>query len=241
MREVMLFSARILSVIAASTSVAIGFADAFDERTANVALLQDKRVQTDLKISEAQRKKMNTHAEWFNKEAEKIRQAWVKSAQGKNPPPAPPQAKMQALEQSLKSRVFKELSQTQIKRLREITVQQAGVLALLDDSVAKKIGLSATQVSALKARFKSNAEKAQKLQTAAINPINAKYKDKKPKDQKEAQALQAQYGKEIQAAAKKIEPQITKLRKEFETFVGTTLSASQKSAWSALKGKPFSF
>jgi len=235
----MKLSARTALLLSSALFTTISLADAFDERTSNVALLQSKAVQTDLKISEAQRKKMNVHAEWFNKEAQKIRDAWVKTAQGKNPPPPAPTAKLQALEQSLKAKVFKELSQTQIKRLREITVQQAGVLALLDDSVAKKIGLTAAQITSLKAKFKSNAEAAQKLQATAINPINAKYKDKKPKDQKEAEAMQAQYSKEVQAAAKKIEPQLAALRKGFETFVNTTLSAAQKSSWSALKGKAF--
>jgi len=230
---------RIGTAILALVATTATFADAFDERTANVALLQMKAVQTDLKISEAQRKKMNVHAEWFNKEAEKVRAAWVKTAQGKTNPPPPPTAKLQALEQSLKGKVFKELSQFQIKRLREITIQQAGVLALLDDNIAKKIGMSATQITSLKTRFQSNAEKAGKIQSAALSPINNKYKDKKPKDQKEAEALQSQYQKEVQAAAKKIEPQLAALRKDFETFVNSTLTAPQKSAWTALKGKPF--
>lgn len=214
-------------------------ADAFDERVANVALLQAKPVQTELKITEAQRKKMNTHADAFNAEARKINEEFQKNSSKGESAMKTAATKMQAAEQRLKSKIMKELSQTQIKRLREITVQQAGILGLMDDNVAKKVGITSAQVNKMRSRFKANAEKAQKIQANALGPINSKYAGKKPKNESEAKTMQAAYQKEMQAAAKKVEPELAKLRKDFETYAAGLLSAAQKAAWNNLKGKAF--
>lgn len=239
--DTLVMSATRLTLTAAllASATLASAADPFDERIANIALLQAKPIQADLKVTEAQRTKMNQHADWFNKEANKIRDAYIKQAQGKTTPPPPPTAKLQDLERQLKTKIFSVLSAGQVKRLREITIQQAGPLALLDDNVAKKVGLSATQISSIKARFKSNAEKAGKLQTDAVKPIQAKYQAKKPKNEAEAKSLQEAYNKEASAALKKIQPQLEQIQKDFISFVDKTLSAAQRQAWTALKGPAF--
>ena len=230
---------RSIALLPALVMATFATADAFDERVANVALLQAKPVQKELKISETQLKKMNTHADAFNAEAKKINEEYQKNASKGESAMKTAATKMQAAEQRLKSKVIKELSQVQIKRLREITVQQAGVLGLMDENVAKKVGINATQLNNMRNRFKSNAEKAQKIQQNALGPINSKYAAKKPKNEAEAKTMQEAYQKEMQAAAKKVEPQLAQLRKDFETYATGLLSATQKTAWNNLKGKAF--
>ncbi|MCB0826078.1 MAG: hypothetical protein KDC26_07805 [Armatimonadetes bacterium] len=214
-------------------------ADAFDKSVANIALLQIKEVQTDVGITAAQRTQLNKHADWFNAESKKINDQAATYVQKNQQPPKSLTDKFVKLNNDMANKVVGVLTAGQLKRLREITLQNAGPVAMMDPTVAKKIGLSDSQLKSIRSRFDSDAKKADGIQEKAFKPIIDKYKAKKPKDDAEAKKLSEAYAKEMDAAGKKIAPQLNKIQSDFSAFLKKTLSTKQDSAWKALLGKPF--
>lgn len=233
------FVSRYLPILIASWAIIAVPASAanFDYDVANVGLLMVKEVQTDIGITKAQKDKMNVHADWFNSQVKKIQTSY-QAALKKDSKAKPPVAQMNKLGADFKKKVLGVLTASQIKRLREITLQDAGNLALLDPIVAKKLGLTAAQQKGLKAKFASNSKKGAELQAKTFNPIREKYAKKKPKSEAEAKKLSEAMRKEFDAAAKKIKPQLEKLQKEWDAYVLQSLSKSQEASFKALKGKP---
>lgn len=232
---------RTLVAVAALASVsAVHAADAFDVEVADIGLLMAREVQNDMKVTEAQRKKLNTHAEWFNTEANKVQDAYRKQVE-KSPksPPKYPADKITNLTKQLKSKVIKELSTAQVKRLREITIQQAGYLALMDDAVAKKVGLSSTQLKQLRDRFTADEKRIEAIQKEYLTPVINKYKDKKPASEAEAKKLNDQMQKDMQAAQKKAEPRLKTVQSNWFAFIEKTLTKTQMNAFGSLKGRTF--
>lgn len=221
-----------------ATSLSMAQADAFDKHVASVEVLQAKPVQSELKISEGQRAALNKHAAWYNKATEGI----VKSL-GNSPSTAEKEKsaeRIQSLHGQLKDKVFGELSKWQMKRLGQISLQQLGVLAVMDAKVASKIGLSSSQLKTIRDGWNRTGTKVAEIERKARQPIWDKYKAKKPKDDKEAQSLRTAFEQEMRAAGDKIAPQLKAQKEGFESLVDKTLSASQKKTWDELKGKPFS-
>jgi membrane protein involved in colicin uptake len=105
--------------------------------------------------------------------------------------------------------------------------------------VAKRVGLSATQLKTIQTTFETAIRKAAEIQDKAIEAAVKDLKAKKPKTEKEAKDLMDEANNRAEAAHRKVEPQITKLRKDAEAKVLATLTAQQKAAWEALKGKKF--
>lgn len=214
-------------------------AQSFEEQVSDMGLLQSKEVQTELGFTEELRAKLNIHADDFNKKANKLQEEYRKKAEGKNPPPPAPVAELAKLEVELKKKVMKELSAAQLKRLSELTLQTAGYAAMLDETVANKIGLSKTQLEKLRNAFKENAQEAQRLQEGAMKPIYDKYGKEKPADEAAAKALQEKVQKEVQAANEKIQPQMKALQEKFLKTLKLTVKAIQFNKFEALQGKPF--
>lgn len=211
--------------------------DPFDYAVSNVSLLQAKPIKVELKISEAQRAKMNKYAEEFNKSMGSMLNAIEKSKDGKPPKDADP--KMKAAYEKLKKGVLAQLTPIQLKRLREITLKQVGLPALTDPLVAKRIGIADAQLKLIQSTYEKAVAAAAKIEDSALNVALKDLKARKPKTEKEAKEIMDEANKRAEAVHKKIDPQISKLRKDAEAKVAATLTAAQRSAWEALKGKKY--
>lgn len=225
---------RLLTTLIATVSLSVlAAADSFDNKMASVQLLQDKRVQSDLKVTDAQRKAMNAHAEAFNKKAEAYRQELVKKSNNGKTKVNPDKLREVKMLTDLKAQVLGELSQAQIKRLREISLQAVGVTALGDDTVAQRIGLGASQ----KAQIRKIVEKG--LTTA--NDLLRKAGETASKGIKNppSDADKAEFQKRLRAEQAKIQPQLTQIRSETINAALRQLNATQKKAWDGLLGKQF--
>lgn len=220
-------------------------AQSFDYLVANMSILQDKGVQKEIGVTEPQRAKMNKHAEWFNGQMKQM-DAELVVKRKKNPKAKVDSAKVAGAQKQLKQKVFAELGAKQISRLREITLQEAGLSALLDKTVADRVGLSATQLKSLRTAWEKNtktvngyARQGSAEEEKAVAPVLAKYKGKPPKTESEAAARK----KEVEAALKKIEPQLKKLGAKidavnatFDTTVGKVCTSEQLNLLRALQG-----
>ena len=206
----------------------------FDKRAADIGILQAKQVQADVGITAAQRAKLNSAAERHRaslKEYEKQLKALGTTT--------PDKQKMLGFFETLKSDVFAVLSPAQIKRLRELTLQRLGLVALTDEQVAKKVGLSPTQVSKLKSAFQAGRSKFVALQQSTAKPILAPYEGRKPKSQAEATALRTEIEGKLKAASSRVKPRLVAIGRETDANMMAVLTAPQKAAWTALKGRPF--
>ncbi len=218
---------------------AFGIAQTFEEQVSEFGLLQSKEVQTELGIDEALRNKMNKFADDFNAKANKLQADYQKSAEGKNPPPPAPVDKLQQLELTLRKNVYGLLSTAQKKRLSELTLQTAGYPAMMNPVVAKRIGLSDSQLKKLRDAYEATGKKVNAVQQEAIKPIYDKYGKEKPASAEEQQALQEKINGEAKAAMDKIAPQLKVLRDEWLLVMKKTVKAIQLNRFETLQGKPF--
>lgn len=210
---------------------------AFDAAIADVSLLQAKEVQQELKIDEATRARMNKHADAHKKALEAYRQKVEKEKI--DPAKAMQSAEMQKIFKDLKDGVFSELSAPQIQRLREITLQRAGIVAIGQADVAKQVGLSDAQLEKFRSTFQADFQKAQTLRNEAMRTALKEYEGKQPKSQEEADKWRQDAQQKVAAAEKTLGPKLEKLAKETESKLNALLTPAQKKAWDALKGAPF--
>lgn len=228
-----------LSLLMALAVAASAQIDPFDYHCADVILLQAKEVQTELKVTEAQRSKMNdaaaTHRTRLTTYEAQQKVAKTKDTQEQAG------VKLKAYFDELKKGVFTALNAAQLKRLREISLQRAGLLALLDDVVAKKINLTGATHTKFRTAFTDGAKQAGNIERASLKPIFDKYepKMKAAKTAEERKKVEEQMRPELEAAGKKIAPQIQNLQNETQKKLVAILTPAQKNAWQALLGKPF--
>ncbi len=231
---------KLLPSIAIALVAASSFAapDPFDQKVANFQLLTQKPIQTELKVTEAQRKKMNGYGQTFEKEGRALVESYQKA---KKQVDADFQKKSFANLTKLRNSVLGVLSDAQLKRLREITIQAAGKVAILDVNVADKIGITKPQREAVGKMYAEAQQKLQGIQQEALKALEAKYKDKEKtaKTDKDRQALQAAFQRDLQAELKKREPRATALQKEYDAKMSKQISKAQWAKLDALKGKPF--
>ncbi len=220
----------------------------FDYDISDFRYLQAKEVQADLGITEDQRTRMNKHAAWFESEMKVLQSAYAK-AREKDPKAPAPNDKLMDDQKEMKRRVLGELSAAQITRLREITLQDAGPMGLLDARVAKIVGLTSDQSKKLKDKITENnkraselAQKGQNIEQDAIKPLYEKYKGAKPDDKQAQKAFQEDAQKALKPHEKELkglQDQLNGLREDFDTFVSKTLTDGEKKVFTQLKGKPF--
>lgn len=228
----------VVGAAAAAMMATAAFAQdrAFNIYASNVGILQFVEVQKELSVTEAQRTKLNGVATWFNAEAKKLREAVKPGAQ-------PTQAditKQNKLLADMKTKCLNVLTEGQLKRLREVSLQQAGISGLLDDKISKQIGLSAAQLKTLRDGFSANAKKGADLNQKTLKPIMDKYeKLAKGKSQAEQKKLSEQMQKEMAAAQKKLQPQFDAMAKQYQALIEKTVTKKQQDAHKALLGKPF--
>lgn len=237
----------LLLILAAAPVTVLAQAQSFDFYACNIALLQDKGVQGEIGVTEAQRTKLNTHATWYNGETQKLQK---QGAAAKTD--AERQAiakKFQGLIGPMKDRCLKVLTPGQIKRLRELSLQLEAPAVLLDEKVAKQVGISMDQLKKMRSTYESNVNKAKKLQEGTFRPIMQKYDGlakkaqslEKAKKEAELKRLQAALDKEMKAAGAKIQPQVAKLGTDTRNGLLKALTPAQKSAYEKLLGKAYKF
>lgn len=210
----------------------------FDADIADIGILQAKPVQKEIGLSEKQRATMNKFADAYNTEIKALGEK-ARKADPKNPPKdLDPRAS--AAYRKLRAAVLKELSATQLKRLREITLQEVGTPALADPKVARQIGLPDAKRKQIEGIFSNGAKQASALERQEMDKALADLRKKKPKTEKEANELMQEAGKRAEQVRAKIEPRIRAFRRDAETKALAILDAIQKTKWAGLKGRPFS-
>ncbi len=207
---------------------------AFDKQIADIRILTDKRVQKEIKLSQTQLAHLKKYSENLNAELAKLDKSFAAEVK-KNKSAKPPSDKAKAVLTRFNGSCLSELSSAQVKRLRELTLQSAGIIAIFDPRVAAKLGLSSTQISSLKDRFEANSKRASKIQSDAAAPVVKKYGNTKPKDKAEAQKRQQEVGE----AMKKVSPKLMALENEFRAMWDKTLTAGQKAIFKNLLGASF--
>lgn len=215
-----------------------GAADPFDYHCANITLLQDKQVQAELHISTAQRAQLNKYADAHRGRIDAYRK---KVGNG-----APDMKVIAGYMADLKAQVVGALSKTQVKRLRELNLQAAGLMALLDPVVAKKVGMSDSQYAKFKKTYLDGKSSAAGVLKKALAPLDAKYnklaapyKGKEREHQKELGELQQKFVAEAKQIEERVKPQLDAITRSTEKKLMAQITASQKSNWKALEGKPF--
>ncbi|CAN1511661.1 hypothetical protein MCEMSE15_00806 [Fimbriimonadaceae bacterium] len=212
--------------------------DAFDFHAADVTIMQSKPVQKELKITEAQRTKMNT----FAKRHEQTLATLEKKYGAKANAPAVAAKVRPELEKAfglLKKDVLAALSATQLKRLREINLQRLGITALTDEKVATKVGLSSAQLKQYRDAYTAGANESAKLQQEAANPVLTKYQSVRPKSEAESKTLRAKFESEMQAAGVKVKPKLDAVEARTKKKLEGIMTPAQRAAFKALQGKPF--
>jgi hypothetical protein len=215
-------------------AVATFAADAFDFKYAKMELLQLKPIQAEVKLTEAQRASMNTFADAHR---EKLKQMQAKI--GQRAPNKAEQQQIMGYYNTLRSQVLGQLSAAQLKRLREITFQLADISPLMDSEIAKRVGMSTAQVTTMRNAFKAGATQLQKLEKDTLEPILKPYQNIKPKDRADAQRLQREVAGKVEAARKKVAPQLQRLQSSTRAKMIAVLTPAQKTAWASLQGKKF--
>jgi len=230
----------LLTLLVALATTGFAQLDPFDYHCADVVLLQAKEIQTDIGVTEAQRKKMNDAADTHRVRLTTY-EAQQKSAKTKDSKEQQT-TKLKGFYDELKRGVFGSLTAAQLKRLREISLQRAGLLALLDDVVAKKIGLTGASQTKFKTTFTEGAKSAATIERTNLKPIFDKYEPRMraAKTEADRKKVEAQMRPELDAASKKIAPQIQQLQGDTQKKLVAILTPQQKTAWTALLGKPFS-
>jgi hypothetical protein len=210
----------------------------FEIHIADIMLLQAKPVQTELKVTEAQRKKMNQHAQ----KHQSVLAELEKKYGAKKVDPATMQQvspKLQEAFVALKRSVLQTLTPAQVRRLGEINLQRLGIAVLVDDRVATQVGMTPAQLTEFRKVYTENGQKVAKLQEDASQPIITKYQKLKPKTKEEAEQLQTKFQNEMAVAGKKIEPKVRSLEQSTAKKLQGMLTSKQTASFKKLLGKPF--
>jgi hypothetical protein len=205
-------------------------ADDFDRHVADIHILQLKAVQRELGVSEDQRARMNQAADQ-NRADLKAYSQQLDASKGK-----PDESRVLSYYLQLKDQVLNDLTPQQVRRLREITLQRAGFVGLADGVVARRVGLSAAQLKAVRQDIVSGEKQARELTDKIRKPIIARYKNANPKTNKEARAIMDKFDKEMAHA---LGPKLKSLEQAHRRKMLALLTPAQTKAWKALQGRPF--
>ncbi len=218
-------------------TAALAGADNFDNQVASIVLLQDKAIQTELKITEAQRSKLNTYGTQFNNQQKAYMAEMEKKEKVKKGSAKPDQAREFKMVTDLKSKVLSCLSAPQIKRLREISLQAIGVTALGDNTIAAKVGLNATQKKSIQTLLTKGLADVDKIKMDA--DTKAKAGIPKPTNQKEFDAAQKKYQDRMKNLGPAAESKIEDIRQRTIKTTIAVLTPAQNQIWRTLLGPMF--
>jgi hypothetical protein len=222
--------------VTAAAGAAQGGMDPFDLHVSSLRILQNRAVQAELGVTVPQRAKMDKFADGYNSELN----AYLAELKKQNKADEQlPDETMSMMLARLKENVMAVLTPPQLKRLREISLQAYGLNGLMDDTVATRVGLSKAQVTQMQAKYKDGSKQANDLMTTAIQPVNAQFKNAKPKDQQEANTLKKAYETKSDAAMNAVMPKVQQIRSQTQIEILAMITAKQKQDYLALQGKPF--
>ncbi|MDH4387799.1 MAG: hypothetical protein QE269_03635 [Fimbriimonas sp.] len=211
--------------------------DEFDLKVANVEIMRDRAIQDELGITEGQRKNLNGFADKFNS-ANNAKIAEYQKA--KKQPDMAFQKFTYAQYVKMRDSVLGGISDGQLKRLREITIQAAGPRAILDKNVATKIGLTDKDYNLIRTTIIASDQKIAKIKGEVGEVIRKKYeKTAKPKTKAEAEALNKKVQADINTAMRKRQPEVQKIVSASDAKVKTVVKQVHLDKLKALAGKPF--
>lgn len=209
---------------------------AFDMHVASLRVLQRRDVQADMGVTTAQRAKMDKFADEYNSELKAYMAELQKDK--KTDVQLPDQTTMMMLSK-LKTNVMGILSDAQLKRLREISLQVYGLNGLLDEEIANKVGLSKEQVSKMQARYEQGSKQANDLIAKAMKPVNKQFKNAKPKNPKDEASMRQAYLDKSKSVMNSVMPDVQKIRTKTQSDILAMITPQQKAAFLTLQGKPF--
>jgi Spy/CpxP family protein refolding chaperone len=173
-----------------------------------------KEVAAELKITEAQEQKLRKVLE--------ERMAQARPSQGE----APDMEKARQLMEKAEADMLEILDPAQEKRLKELSLQRRGAMALMDADLQKELGLSSGQTIAL--------EKVAKDLASAVRPPT-------PREGGEPGAPREADGRTRNEGQRPDMSQWRKARESAEKRMLDVLTPAQKARFEAMKGKPFAF
>src|SRR5688572_8244925 len=153
--------------------------DPFWFHCSDVQILQAKEIQKEIRLTEAQRNKMNVFAQRHQAKLTALGAEYEKKKKPQDPQKDP---RLVGYFLELKKNVMAQLSTAQLKRLGEISLQRLGMASLMDDKVGARVGLSKTQINSLRNVFQDGGKKYASVERSAAEPVLNKYKDKNAKD-----------------------------------------------------------
>lgn len=207
--------------------------DPFDEKMASIILLQSKVVQRELGITEHQRAAMNKYADAHRMKLN----AYYQQVQGKGSVSVD-DSKLRSMFETLKKGVLAQLSASQVKRLREISVQTLDFTGLADPLIAQRIGLSSAQTQKVQHIVAAGMADANAVRERAVEGAIKPLQSRKPKTADDQQRLQAEADRRAEAAVEQVTPQILLIKSDTKKKTLAVLTAQQKARWHALMGTP---
>lgn len=225
-RTLLLTGAVLASAMASSQSVV------FNQKVANVMLLQIDSVKKELKITDSQRAKMNEAAKPFNTYAQELEKTNKEPSQAQI-------TKLTNLRDAMRTKVIALLTVDQVRRLREITLQDAGLFAIATNDVAKELGIVGANLTAIRNALKSGAERSQKIIQETELKVLKQFEKRNPQTESDKKKVGEEYKKKLIAEMQRIKPQVDKIEKDTTATVMSKLSTAQRQKWVALQGKPF--
>lgn len=212
-----------------------GGQDAFDAHVASLRVLERRDVQAELGVTPTQRAQMDMYADQFNAQVKSYGEQLKK--QGKNP--SGPDDRMISMLTSLKAKVITVLTPSQLRRLREISLQQFGLNGLMDDVVAQRVGLTKEQLAKMRKEYEAGSRRASDLMAKAMQPVDAKFKNVKPKNPTEAETDRKAYLDASNKAVNAIMPQVQSVREATQKTILAMVTAKQKATYLSMQGKKF--
>jgi hypothetical protein len=209
---------------------AIAFGDDFDRHVADVVILQIKPVQKELGITDTQRAKMNRAADEHRAELAAYEKQ-LEASKGK-----PESSRLLSYFKQLRDSVLNDLSATQIRRLRELTLQHIGLVGLADQVVAKRVGLSDSQLKTVRQDIVRGQNAVKALSEATEKPLAAKYRSMKATSQADHAKLVQQFNQQLESV---LRPKIAAMEQKDKVQILAILTAKQRAIWKSLQGKPY--
>jgi hypothetical protein len=146
-------------------------------------------------------------------------------------------SRVKTLQADARRAVLAKLTPAQLRRLREITLQQYGTQVLATPVIAAKLGLSENQQKSIRNLQVANAKGIMDAYRAEIDAATAELRKQQPKNPGEREMLQRQMADAVEAAH--VEEHIQHMRNEGEQRLLTVLTDEQRKAWNSLFGRPF--
>lgn len=220
-------------------------------RSVTTTLIQREDVQGELGVSAAQREKIQAAQQGMRQAGQRVMQESGIDFQAMRDPNLDPQKrqelmaqmrekmgqmreKMQAAQKESEDNAKKEidasLTPTQRKRLAELELQYRGPLALADDTVAKQFNVTPEQqreIGNVLTEYRNGQQK-----------VGEEMRSKMPQPGGGGQGFNRE---EMQKVFEDMQKSQERVKKASEDKVVALLNASQKSAWTAAKGKAFTF